>query len=320
MPGWRPPVQANQAPSTGAPAAPAAPANPEETAIRALHEAFVKAYNAADAQALSGLFVDDAEVIDSSGEATRGRAEIAAMYTESFKDVKGLKLESTTESIRFITPEVARVEGQSELSGGSTGDARQAGTFAALMVRREGRWRLAELRDYPTPDEDISSYDHLKELDWMVGDWVDESGNAKVHSSVRWAVNESFLIRTYSTEVNGEPSMDGTVFIGWDPQTGQIKSWLFDSEGGHGEALWTRVAEDRWVVKAHGVTRDGRTNSATLSHTVVNKDSVKNSSIDRIVGGEIAPDVTDVLMVRKPPAPEPAAAPAQPDRAPGTPK
>ena len=88
----------------------------------------------------------------------------------------------------------------------------------------------------------------------MVGDWVDEGGNAKVHSSIRWAVNESFLIRTYSIEVDGEPSMDGTVFIGWDPQTGQIKSWVFDSEGGHGEGLWTRVAEDRWVVKAHGVT------------------------------------------------------------------
>ncbi len=304
--------------AAAAPAPAAAPANPEETAVRALHDAFVKAYNAADDKALSDLFTDDAAVIDASGEATRGRAEIAAMYAASFNDAKGLKLESIADTIRFLTPDVAEVEGQFMLSGGGAGDARQDGAFASLMVRRDGRWRLAEIRDYPTPPEDISSYDHLKELEWMVGDWVDESGNAKVHSSIRWAVNESFLIRTYRVEVQGEAAMDGTMFIGWDPQTGQIKSWVFDSEGGHGEGLWTRVADNRWVVKAHGVTRDGRPNSATQIHTIISKDSVNTSSIDRIIGGEIAPDVPDVLMVRKPPAPEPA--PAQPAPAPGTAK
>ena len=311
--------QATQAPAPAAPAqaapaqaTPAAAANPQEAAIRAVHAAFVKAYNAADVPALSGLFAEDAAVIDSDGEATRGRADIAKMYTEAFEDAKGLKIESSAKAVRFLTQDVAQMEGQSVLSGGGTGDAMQAGKFAALLVRRDGQWRLAEIRDYPTPAEDVSTYEHLKELEWMVGDWVDEGGNAKVHSSVRWAVNDSFLIRTYSIEVDGESSMDGTVFIGWDPLTGQIKSWLFDSEGGHGEGLWTRVAEDRWVVKAHGVTRDGRSNSSTHIHTVVGKDSAKTSSIDRIIGGEIAPDITDVLMVRRPPPPGgPAAKPAE---------
>lgn len=320
-------TQATQAPpaaTKAAPAAPAAPANPQEAALRAVHLAFEKAYNAADAKALSELFAEDAAVIDSSGEATRGRAEIAAMYAASFKDVKGLKLELTVENARFITPDVAQVEGQTVLSGGGADDATQAGRFSALLVRRDGRWQLAEIRDYAAPAEDVTAYDHLKELEWMVGDWVNEGGNAKIRSSIRWAVNESFLIRTYSVEIDGEPSMDGTMFIGWDPQTGQIKSWVFDSAGGHGEGLWTRVAENRWVVKSHGVTLDGRPNSATLIHTLVNKDSAKTNSIDRIIGGEIAPDILDVLMVRQAPeaesAPAPAATPAKPAGVPGTPK
>ena len=318
-------TQAPPAAAQAAPAAKAAPANPEESSLRALHEAFVKAYNAADAQALSNLFTDDAAVIDSAGEATRGRAEIAAMYASSFQDAKGVKLESTADAVRFLTPDVAQLEGQAILSGGGAGDATQVGKFAALLVRRDGRWRFAEIRDYPASPEDISSYDHLEELEWMVGDWVDESGDAKIRSSIRWAVNQSFLIRTYSVEVAGEPSMQGTMFIGWDPQTGQIKSWVFDSEGGHGEGLWTRVAEDRWVVKAHGVTRDGRPNSATQIHTVVSKDSVKTSSIDRILGGEIAPDILDVLMVRQPPlagapAARPTATPGLSAPAPGSSK
>src|SRR3954452_24192165 len=111
--------------------APAAPANPEEAAIRELHAAFVKAYNAADARALGDLFADDAAVIDSAGEATRGRTDIAAMYAESFDEAKGLTLEATADAIRFLTTDVAQLEGQSRLLGGGAGDATQTGKVAA---------------------------------------------------------------------------------------------------------------------------------------------------------------------------------------------
>ena len=144
----------------------------------------------------------------------------------------------------------------------------------------------------------------------MVGDWVDESDNNRVQSSVRWADNQSYLVRTYKIEMQGEKGSSGTMFIGWDPQSGQIKSWLFDSNGGHGEGLWTRTGEKEWVVKAQGVLRDGRPTSATQIHTIINKDSVKTSSIDRIIGGQVAPDIVDVVMVRKPP--QPSAGPATP--------
>jgi len=236
------------------------------------------------------------------------------MYATALEENPGLKLEPKVLEIRFLTPGVARVEGQTRLST-ATGDATEFTRFSSLSVRRDGKWLVAEIREYPAPVEDVSSYDRLKEIEWMVGDWVDESESVKASSNVRWADNKSFLIRTYQVEVKGEKATSGTVFIGWDPQTGQIKSWLFDAEGGHGEALWTRSGEKEWVVKAQGVLRDGRPTSATQIHTVLNNDSVKTSSIDRIIGGQIAPDITDVVMVRKPPQPggaqsRPAAAPA----------
>jgi uncharacterized protein (TIGR02246 family) len=304
------------APAAPAPDAAAPAASAEEKPIRDLVDAFAKAYSAPNLNALAACFTDEASVVDSAGESTRGKAAVVEMYASSLQENPNLKLEPKVQEIRFLTPDVARVEGQTRLST-DTGDASEFTRFSSLLVKRGGKWLVDEIREYPAPVEDVSSYERLKELEWMVGDWVDESENVKSSSTVRWADNQSFLVRTYQVEVKGEKETSGTVFIGWDPQTGQIKSWLFDSNGGHGEGLWTRTGEKEWVVKAQGVLRDGQPTSATQIHVVLNNDSVKVSSIDRIIGGQIAPDIADVVMVRKPPQPggapsRPATAPAQP--------
>jgi uncharacterized protein (TIGR02246 family) len=317
-----------QAPSqpSGSAASPAAAApgqavappavSAQEKPIRDLLDAFAKAYGAPDLKALAACFAEEANVVDSAGESTRGKSAIVEMYASSFEENPDLKLEPKVQEIRFLTPDVARVEGQTRLSTDS-GDATEFTRFSSLVVKRDGKWLVAEIREYPAPVEDVPSYERLKELEWMVGDWVDESDNVKASSSVRWADNKSFLVRTFQVEVGVEKATSGTMFIGWDPQTGQIKSWMFDSEGGHGEGLWTRTDEKEWVVKAQGVLRDGRPTSATQIHVVLNNDSVKTSSIDRIIGGQIAPDIADVVMVRKPP--QPGGAPPQPATAPARP-
>lgn len=313
-------VPAAWAASQDPPAAPAqaqsknqakSPASAAETAIRGAHEAFVKAYNAEDSKALASLFAEDAALIDTAGEATRGREAIGAMYARSFEDVAGLKLHSEVEAVKFLTPDVAQIEGLSKLSADSA-DATHSNHFSALVVKKSDGWRIVELRDTPAPAADVTPAERLAELEWMVGDWVDEAEHERVSASVRWADNRSYLVRTYSVEVAGQKHMSGTMFIGWDPQTGQIKSWVFDSAGGHGEGLWTRASEGQWVVKAHGVLADGRPTSATQVHTLAGKDAVKLHSLDRTVGGTIAPDVPEILMVRRPPAPPSSVAPGGP--------
>ena len=46
--------------------------------------------------------------------------------------------------------------------------------------------------------------------------------------------------------------------------------------------------------------------------TVVGKDAIKTSSIDRIIGGEVAPDTDEIMMVRKAPAVGGAVVPVAP--------
>jgi uncharacterized protein (TIGR02246 family) len=301
-------------------AAQAKPApSPEEQAIVAGVEAFGKLYSAANAEGLAELFIDDASIIDPDGNETRGKAAVAEMYATAFQQSPGLKVQPKVEEVRFLTSDVVRVNGESQLSS-ATGDATDVNRGSVLLVRRDGKWKIAEIRESTAPPADVTPYERLQALEWMVGDWVDESDNNRVQSSVRWADNQSYLVRTYKVEMQGEKGSSGTMFIGWDPQSGQIKSWLFDSNGGHGEALWTRTGDKEWVAKAQGVLHDGRPTSATQIHTIINKDSVKTSSIDRIIGGQVAPDIVDVVMVRRAPAPAESAPAAKPAAAPETPR
>jgi hypothetical protein len=50
-------------------------------------------------------------------------------------------------------------------------------------------------------------------------------------------------------------------WVGWDPLTEQIKSWVFDDQGGYGEALWTRNG-NTWTALSTGVLPDGAIGSA----------------------------------------------------------
>ena len=90
--------------------------------------------------------------------------------------------------------------------------------------------------------------------------------------------------------------------IGWDPVANCIRSWVFDSEGGFGQSVWTRDG-DTWIIKATGVRPDGKTGSATNLLVRAGKDAYVWRSTDRIVGDEVRAPI-EVKVVRKPPQPK----------------
>ena len=73
------------------------------------------------------------------------------------------------------------------------------------------------------------------------------------------------LEREFSIQAAGRKVMSGTQRIGWDGSLEKFKSWVFDTEGGFAEGIWTEI-EDRWVVKATGVRPDGDACSATHTY------------------------------------------------------
>ena len=146
-------------------------------------------------------------------------------------------------------------------------------------------------------------HERLKDLDWMIGEWIDQGPDAHVRVSCRWSEDGNFLIRTFAVKVQGKPAMTVHQRIGWDPLGKQFHSWEFDSEGGYGEGRWSRDG-NRWVIKHTGVRPEGVTASATHIMTRERPDLVRWISIDRVVGDESVPQDESFAMVRVPPPPQ----------------
>lgn len=298
-------AQQDSTPAKDAPAVASQPVKlsdrPEdEAAILAVARAFTEAFNAGDAAKIAATFSPDGQIEAQDGSQTRGTEALTARYKALFEGTPGVKLDATIDSLTFHGPDTAIAEGGTlfiEPDG-----AAAPGRFRSVFVRRDGRWQTADIRDLP--DVPLTPYEHLKELEWLVGEWVDEAGAATVHTTCAWDDNRSFLIRKFTIVEGGTNTFSGTQRIGWDAAGGQIKAWMFDSDGGHGESYWSHDGKDRWVGKSVSTLPDGRLASATQIITRTGPDSMTWASEDRTLGDEIVPDLAPITIVRKPPAPK----------------
>jgi uncharacterized protein (TIGR02246 family) len=294
----QPPPQQRPGPAATDPAETSRGRPEDEKAIRAVDDAFVRDYNRGDSKALAAHFTDDAEAIDDEGERLQGREPIERRFAETFAASPGVKIAIEIGSIRFLSPDVAREEGHTVITPAK--DARVVRPYTVLFVKRAGRWLISGVREESDPL--IRPHDRLKDLEWMVGDWVDQSPESEVRVNCRWSEDGNFLIRSFAVKQRGESVMTVTQRIGWDPLARRIRSWEFDSEGGFGEGTWSRDG-DRWVVKHTGVRPEGVAASSTNAMVKERTDLVRWSSTDRVLGDESIPGSNAYVMVRVPPPP-----------------
>lgn len=291
-------------PAKAKPAAAAPEASTDEKAIHQLIDEVEKAYNAADAKALAALFTDDAELVDEDGDVTHGREAIEERFVAAFAARPGAKMSIEVESIRSIGPGLLVEDGTTTVTV-SPGEPPERSRYAVVHVKQDGKWRMASARDITSIAP--SNAERLQQLAWLVGEWVDESPDTVVHSKYRWSDDGNFLLNEFSAKIGGRPVMAGSQRIGWDPLANQIRSWVFESTGGFGEGLWSRDG-DRWVIKQRSVTSEGQVGTATNVLMMIDKDRWGWQSYDRVDGGELTPEIQQVIVVRKPPQPEAAAA------------
>ncbi len=270
----------------------------EETAIRAVDEVFVRAYNQGDSKALAALFTEDAEVVEADGSRFQGRSLVEQSFADTFAADKGVKIAFDVAAIRILTPDAAKEEGRS-LATPAKG-APVSRLYTVLYVKRDGRWLISSVREESDPL--TRPHDRLKDLEWMIGEWVEERSDSVVRLICRWSDDKNFLLRSVTVKHEGKAVLTISQRIGWDPLARQIRSWEFDSEGGFGEGRWSRDGE-RWVVKHSDVQPGGTTSSATNVMTREGADMIKWTSTDRVVGDQSDPGEESYVLVRVPPAP-----------------
>jgi uncharacterized protein (TIGR02246 family) len=265
------------------------------TAISKNAEAFIEAFHKSDAKALAAFWTPEGEYTDLTGKVLRGREAIEKAFQGLFAENKDLKLRIDSDSLHFVTPDVAIEKGTTSVfAPGGAPPSRVH--FTTVHVRKDGQWNLDSVRD--TPFVPPANYEHLRGLEWAIGEWIGNTDTGEVERlSFDWTENQSFIVSSFTTTAKNVSVGDATVWIGWDPENKKIRAWLFDSTGGFGDGSWT-LEGTKGSLKMTVVLQDGKKAAATYVLTRGDDDTLTLQAKDRSLDGKAIPDGKEVKLKR----------------------
>lgn len=260
-------------------------------------KSFVDAYNKADPEALSKLFLPSGEIILANGDMVSGREEIAEFYGDVLSGETKPRAALEAGSVRFITPTLAIEDGTLHVTKPS-GEITSHQYSCVQVKQADGTWLTASIRD--EIGDKAPAGEKLLPLQWLAGDWILEKNGTRTFLSFDWSDDGPYLDGKALTEKAGEPSTMSTYRIGWNGNRNNYVSWAFDSAGGYTRSEWT-TTDTGWLLRTLGVTADGEVNQST--QTLVPDDNLQGltwTTRDQTIGGETQPD-TSIRVVKRPP-------------------
>jgi uncharacterized protein (TIGR02246 family) len=267
----------------------------EETALQKRAEAFIAAFNMGDAKAVAAFWTEDGEYINLAGTQLKGRAAIEESFKKIFAEEKGAKLQINTTAIRFVTPDLAIEDGTTTAAMPGNGPPMVA-KYMIVHVKKDGDWYLASVRD--SEAQAPSNFEHLRDLAWLIGEWVDEDSKGAVASvSYEFTENRNFIVSNLVAAIKDVPISGRTQWIGWDASAKQIRSWSFDSNGGFAEAVWSKDGK-KMTIKATATLADGLKVKTTSIVTKIDDDHATWQATNRTLDGKPLPDLEVVKMKR----------------------
>lgn len=264
----------------------------DEAAIRQRGKDYVAAVLRGDGEAVAAFWTPEGDHIDETGHSVKGRV-VARDVKTPLDEGAARRLTVSIDSIRFITPDVA-VEDGALISPPGALIGSSARRYTAIWVRQKGKWLLDGVREANV--RHAAHGEQLQDLDWMVGDWTSDDDGTTVRLTCRWSNDKNFLLRDIDVRLPEREPLHVTQRIGWDARERQVKSWTFDSEGGHGDGLWFRKG-DQWIIEAKSVLSDGGQATGTNTLTKDGDDAFFWESSNGEIEGEAVTDLK-IHMVR----------------------
>ena len=267
--------------------------SPELELIRKNAEAFVDAFNKADAKAVAALWAPTGEMSLDGKTLAKGREAVEKSYAEYFEENAGTTIGVTIESIRLLDPRMAVEKGISEIVNDD--DESVVDAYTLIHVNEVDRWLIAsaDVRQKILEPE----FDWKKELGFLEGTWKAEQGDWHVEATFEWVANGNFLRRTFKVYNGEDVESSGVQVIGWDPLEQSVTSWVFGSNGGHGRGWWT-LDGIQWVVEADGTTAGGEVITATNVLTILDNDTFRWQSTNRSIEGYELEDTDSIRVSR----------------------
>ena len=254
--------------------------------IRANSAAMVSAFNAGKAESVASMFLPTGELIDEAGVIYTGQQEIKELLSALFEKFPGVQLSLDAESIRVVGPAV--IEEGTRILTVSDSKASAKFRYIDVWVQAGSEWKLASHREM-ADDSVPTANDYLQSVAWLEGSWINEGADGTVAIHFQWSEDKNFLLGEFAMTDTSGVTRKSSQRIGWDARAGNIRSWLFDADGGFSEGVWA-VVEDEVVVKSTSVNPDGTSASATLTLKPSDKDHFTFSGTERIVDGSREPD------------------------------
>lgn len=268
-----------------------------EAGITAAIKAYAAAFNAGDTNRFAQFWAEDADYTASTGEHYSGRNAIKSLMAAEAEELQGTKLEITDVTVRMLKPDVGLQDGILQFT--SADGLIDRSRYTAVWTKTGKEWQLASVRDLgalPTVEAPEQRVNPLAQLDALTGEWTAADDAAKVDLTADWKLNRNFLeFRYLVTPKEGEP-FTVLQLIGWDPIDETIRSWFFDSAGGHGSGVWDKT-ETGWSVLSSGATPIGQLGGGVYDYSLQGK-SLTLKITNREVAGQLLPDA-EVKFTKK---------------------
>jgi uncharacterized protein (TIGR02246 family) len=123
----------------------------DETAVRALYQELLEAWNDRNGEALAATFQEDGEIIGFDGSQHIGRAQIAADLGKILADHPTPTYAAKVRGVRFPSPGVAILRADTGLvpRGQPDLDPRLNALQTLVAAQRDGQWRIVLFQNTP---------------------------------------------------------------------------------------------------------------------------------------------------------------------------
>jgi uncharacterized protein (TIGR02246 family) len=282
---------------TPPPAKTASEPTAEEKAVAEIIKVYTDVFNKHDAAALAEYWAPKAVSVNSeTGSRLVGRDAIKAGFEALFKTLPDCRLSARITSYRFVKADLLTLEGTSTLT--CYREEPLDNTFTVMLVKvGDNKWNIEHATEAPVPTP-ATPYDGLKDLEWLVGTWNDQTPGVTVESNIHWNEKKTFLLRKYMVQYENEEAETGTQVIGYDSRSKTIRSWTFSSDGSFGEGTWT-PSENGWRVKYTHTSTEGELVKGTQVITKLDDNTATVQIVGQEVDGDITPSAAAVKMVKK---------------------